>query len=72
MDFTGPAEPGRFRLLIREYKYRSANYVASEQSDASAAQRRVNPGRLNYAETMAVDDALVGGPSAWTGTTAEG
>jgi len=71
VDFAQPAKPGRFRLLIREHEYLSSNYVVTASPLAAATRARANPGRLIYAETMALDDALVGGPPAPTGTTLE-
>ena len=67
VDFTKPIEPGRYRLVIREYEYVSANYVVTEQ--VGGATHRLHPHRLIYAETMVVDGAFAGGPSAPTGTT---
>jgi hypothetical protein len=69
VNFAAPAKPGRFRLLIREHEYLSSNYVVAEPPLAAGTRGRANPGRLIYAETMALDDALVGGPPAPTGTT---
>ena len=72
VDFAQPVEAGRFRLLIQENEYLSANHVETEPAVRGATPRRFNPGRLIYAETVAVDTALVGGPSAPTGTVVEG
>jgi hypothetical protein len=69
VDFARPVEAGRYRLVIREYEYVSANYAVTEQTDGPT--RRLHPRRLIYAETMAVDDALVSGPSVATGTTVD-
>jgi hypothetical protein len=67
VQFTTDALPGRFRLLIREHEYVSANYVVTER-DARGAEKRRHPGRLIYAETMTIDEALIGAPGAPTGT----
>ncbi len=45
---------GEFRLLIEEYEVISADHVLVEDD------RNRQPGRLIYAETLAVDEALVG------------
>jgi hypothetical protein len=68
IDFAAAAEPGRFRLVIREYEYISANWVVTEPARAGASPPRMNPGRLIYAETVELDHALIGAPSAATGT----
>jgi hypothetical protein len=49
VTFAAPPDPGRFRLLIEEFEFVSANY---------ADQGKV-PGRLIYAETFAVDASLI-------------
>jgi hypothetical protein len=49
VTFASKPAPGQFRLLIEEFEYVSANYADDGQA----------PGRLIYAETFAVDSALV-------------
>jgi len=72
IDFTRSVEPGRLRLLIREHEYVSANHVDVEPAAIhGAAPRRLHPGRLIYAEVVEIDSALIGGPSAPTGTVLE-
>lgn len=53
VSFAKTPEAGRFRLLIEEHEYISANYTLTE--DRAARQ----PGRLIYAEAFELDDALV-------------
>ncbi|HKR01391.1 MAG TPA: hypothetical protein VJT09_12010 [Pyrinomonadaceae bacterium] len=53
VSFAKKPEPGRFRLLIEEQEYVSANYTLSEGRVGR------QPGRLIYAETFELDDALV-------------
>jgi hypothetical protein len=48
--FAEQPEPDRYRLLVEELEYVSANYADGRQA----------PGRLIYAETFEVDTALVG------------
>jgi hypothetical protein len=52
VTFKEQPEAGRFRLLIEEYEYISANYTETE------GRRNVQPGRLIYAEIFELDDAL--------------
>jgi hypothetical protein len=49
VTFAVAPEPGAYRLLIEEFEYVSATYADGRQA----------PGRLIYAETFAVDSALV-------------
>lgn len=51
VTFTEIPEPGRYRLLIEEFEYVSHTWA---EGDAGAP-----PGRLIYAETFELDDALV-------------
>jgi hypothetical protein len=51
--FAKVPEAGRYRLLIEEHEYISANYSIIEGRTA------IQPGRLIYAETFAIDAALV-------------
>jgi len=53
VTFGQTPEVGRFRLLIEEHEYISANYTLSEGRVVR------QPGRLIYAETFELDDALV-------------
>jgi hypothetical protein len=50
VTFTDAPEPGKFRLLIEEFEYVSANYAEQGQP----------PGRLIYAEPFAVDVGRIG------------
>jgi hypothetical protein len=67
--FTNLPEPGTCRLVIREHEYFSANYTNDTRTDGGVL--REQPKRLIYAETVDIDVALIGGPSANTGTTLE-
>jgi hypothetical protein len=49
VTFAASPEPGRYRLLVEEFEYVSAQYLEGRQA----------PGRLIYAETFEVDSALV-------------
>ena len=53
VTFAQAPKPGQFRLLIEEQEYISANYTLVEGRTAQ------QPGRLIYAETMELDEALV-------------
>jgi hypothetical protein len=53
ITFTQMPEPGRYRLLIEEFEYVSSTFLVEE------GRRTEPPGRLIYAETFAMDDALV-------------
>lgn len=50
VTFAANPEPGEFRLLIQEFEYVSADYLSHGKA----------PGRLIYAETIAIDSAIVG------------
>lgn len=67
IDFAALPEPGEFRVLIREYEYISANYVITTGRGRNL--RREQPSRLIYAETVLIDNALIGAPGGSTGTT---
>jgi hypothetical protein len=71
VEFPQAVEAGRYRLLIREHEYLSANHLAIDQPGSAGTQHPSNPGRLIYAEVMEIDAALIGGPPAPTGTTLE-
>jgi hypothetical protein len=49
VTFAPDRPPGRYRLLIEEYEYISANYAIRE------GRRAEQPGRLIYAETIELD-----------------
>jgi hypothetical protein len=49
VTFAAAPAPGQFRLLIEEFEFISANYTDEGRA----------PGRLIYAETFAIDAALV-------------
>ena len=51
VTFTSAPPPGAYRLLIEEFEYVSANYADNQRA----------PGRLIYAEIIAVDAAMVQG-----------
>jgi hypothetical protein len=53
VQFASKPAAGRFRLLIEEHEYISANFVAIEHGIAK------QPGRLIYAEIFVLDEALV-------------
>ena len=70
VDFAALPEPGKYRVLITEYEYLSANYVKTTQVGRRSSTAS-NPERLIYAETIEIDTALIGGPSGPTGTVLE-
>lgn len=53
VTFKEQPAAGQFRLLIKEYEYISANYTETE------GRRKVQPGRLIYAETFEIDNSLI-------------
>jgi hypothetical protein len=53
--FVDRPAAGKFRLVIEEHEFISANYTVVEQGTV------LQPGRLVYAEIFAVDEALVTG-----------
>jgi hypothetical protein len=53
ITFSQLPEVGRYRLLIEEYEYISANYMLGE------GRGKETPGRLIYAEVFELDDALI-------------
>lgn len=71
VDFAAPVETDKYRLLICEYEYYSANHLLTEVSASTGEQVEVNPRRLIYAETVTVDDSMLGGPAPVTGTSFE-
>jgi hypothetical protein len=76
VNFAEPPTAGRFRLMIREYEYISAEYTTNPDgttnpaipSDFTPETRIVGaaPRRLVYAEAIAIDAALVSEPSPET------
>lgn len=72
VELAKPAAPGELRLLIREHEILSSNYVVTVAPAGAARVLRTSPGRLVYAETIALDEALAGGPVGPTGTKLEG
>lgn len=69
VNFAEPPIPGRFRLMIREYEYISAEYTTNPDgttnpaipSDFTPETRIIGtaPRRLVYAEAIAIDAALI-------------
>ncbi|MDD5578056.1 MAG: hypothetical protein PHY16_02095 [Methylobacter sp.] len=69
IKFTQQPAPDQFRLLIREYEYISADYTVNSDGTTNPAlpsgpasdQRVIGfaPRRLIYAETIAIDAALI-------------
>ena len=53
ITFAQTPEVGRYRLLIEEYEYISANYMLGE------GRAKEIPGRVIYAEIFELDDALI-------------
>jgi hypothetical protein len=71
VEFAAPVAAGRFRLVIAEHEHVSANHALVEYGDDGGG-RAVVPGRLVYVEHVEIDEALIGGPPAFTGTHVEG
>jgi hypothetical protein len=57
LTFAQVPESGHYRLLLREYEYVSANYTLPAGRNA-----RLQPGRLIFAESVEIDEALIGQP----------
>jgi hypothetical protein len=53
VTFTSPLPPARHRLLIQEFEYISADYTLA------MGDRREQPGRLIYAETIELDEGFL-------------
>ena len=68
VDFAEVPAPGRYRLLICEYEYYSANHLLVDFDGRTGDLRTVAPRRLVYAETVEVDSSLVSGPPTSLGT----
>ena len=64
VTFERLPEAGTCRLMIREYEYLSANWM--EESEGAVCE---GPKRLIYAETVAIDSALIGPPTGGAETT---
>jgi hypothetical protein len=66
VQFLVDPEPGKFRLVIEEHEYISANHTFDE----ALGQRILHeqPSRLIYAEVFELDHALIEGPLVSTGT----
>jgi hypothetical protein len=68
--FADLPAPGQFRLLITEREYISADYtVIREQDNARVVEQ---PSRLIYAETIALDTALLAPPNIAAASTIVG
>ncbi len=72
VEFPQQVEPGRYRLMVREHEYLSANYLAVDQAGSAGTPHPSNPSRLIYAEVIEIDTALIAGPRAPTGTSVDG
>lgn len=75
VEFTQTPAADQFRLLIREYEYISADYTVNPDGSINtslASGSRLNrkigsaPRRLVYAETIAIDAALISQPPSET------
>lgn len=71
VDFSELPEPDQYRILISEYEYLPANYTTIIRDRRGEPVRREQPKRLIYAETIALDAALISGPMTETGTKLE-
>jgi hypothetical protein len=60
VQFAAPPAHGRFRLLIREYEFISADWTIVHPGGEALPPWAEAPGRLIYAETVEIDAALVG------------
>jgi len=60
VQFTATPRQGQFRLLIREYEYISANWAIVHPGGEALPPWSEAAGRLIYAETVEIDEALVG------------
>jgi hypothetical protein len=67
VDFTASMTAGQYRLLICEYEYYSANHLLTEL-DPAGEPVLVSPRRLVYAETVLIDESMVGAGPPSTGT----
>jgi hypothetical protein len=62
VTFAQVPESDRYRLLIREYEYVSANYTTSSGESRVARRVRLQPNRLIFAEVVEIDAALIAQP----------
>jgi hypothetical protein len=60
VQFAAVPRPQQYRLLIREYEYISANWAIVHPGGEALPPWSEAPGRLIYAETIEIDEALVG------------
>jgi hypothetical protein len=60
VQFAAVPKPQQYRLLIREYEYVSANWAVIHPGGEALPAWSEAPGRLIYAETIEIDEALVG------------
>ena len=60
VQFTAVPKPQQYRLLIREYEYISADWAIVHPGGEALPAWSEAPGRLIYAETVEIDEALVG------------
>jgi hypothetical protein len=58
--FAAAPAQGRYRLLIREFEYVSANWTIVHPGGEALPPWAEAPGRLVYAETVEIDAALIG------------
>lgn len=61
VQFASVPPQARFRILIREYEYISANWAIVHPGGEALPPWADAPGRLIYAETVELDAALLGG-----------
>ena len=59
VQFAKAPKPQQYRLLIREYEYISANWTIVHPGGEALPPWSEAPGRLVYAETVEIDDALI-------------
>jgi hypothetical protein len=60
VQFAEAPRQGQFRLLIREYEYISADWAIVHPGGEALPPWSEAPGRLIYAETVLIDEVLVG------------
>ena len=59
VQFAAAPKPQQYRLLIREYEYVSANWAIVHRGGEALPPWSEAPGRLIYAETVEIDEALI-------------
>jgi hypothetical protein len=59
VQFAQAPKPQQYRLLIREYEYVSANWTIVHRGGEALPPSSDAPGRLIYAETVEIDEALI-------------